>query len=451
MSAGLRSEDGLTLVEVVVAMFVGLLGALVAAQLITASERNSYRLEQSQVVATLLQAELERIKQLPYAEIALTNAPEHVNDERQPGWRIEGDTFALRPDGSERRSLVINGDELAEGGVVFGGVVSPGPARFEGGDVSGAVHRYVVWVDDPGCPESLCPGEQDLKRVIVAATLDSGPTGERRYQEIHTDIADPDATPVENALPPGTGDEGTYVTFWLTDTSCDHDSRQALTGNHPARNTLGECAAGVTSGSTAGAPDLLVTEPPALAAGPQPIYDYSSDLEPLTGADADSGLQLRESSCSFDPSDQAQAQHRTHRWLSPRIPTGTVLELGGEATLALWTRTIGATAGPGQICIILFVRRPLEGGGHDDILLRNAGNGGDAFPHSENEWPTSWQEIAVSMDFSDTRPSLQSGERLGIAISGAQGGAEPALEFLYDNPSFDTRLVVGTSSEVPDF
>ena len=71
-------------------------------------------------------------------------------------------------------------------------------------------------------PDSVCPGSQDIKRVIVAATLNNTePGGDRAYQELQTDIVDPNATPVTDEVPDDQGDEGSYATFFLTDTSCD--------------------------------------------------------------------------------------------------------------------------------------------------------------------------------------------------------------------------------------
>ena len=451
MARRLAGEDGLSLVEVMVAVFIGLLGALGVAQIISASERNSYRTEQSQVITNLMQAELERIKELPYAKVALTSAPVFVNDQRHPSWRVDGGNFALRADGSEKRPLVVNGGSLAKGGVVFGGAVDPKPSPFTNGDVSGAIHRYIVWMDDPGCPDRLGPGEQDLKRVVVAATLDESNSGERLYQEVHTDVADPDAVPVENALPAGAGAEGTFATFWLTDTPCSESARQPLTGSHPARNTLGVCEDGPASESRAGAPDLLSLEPPPLADGSQALFDYSTDVEPEVQPDGDKGLQLRPSQCDYRPGDQPQSHHRIHRWLSPRVPAGSEFRLGGEATLSLWSRTVNAASHPAEICVFLFVRRPSSSGGMEDVLFTNEGAEGNAFAHFEGQWPRDWREIAIDMDFGHSEPSIRAGERLGIAVTGAEGGSDLPLEFMYDNPSFDTRLAVKTAGELPKF
>ncbi len=162
---------------------------------------------------------------------------------------------------------MINGSALAGGGTVTGGTLSPNPTPFKSGDIAGTIRRYVVWINDPKCPDMVCPGAQDLKRVIVAATLDSTAAGgDRAYEELHTDIVDPDVSPVVDSVPEGDGEEGSFATFWLTDTPCSHDERQDPTGDHATHNTLGDCSAGAESGDTLGAPDLMFTEPPPLDA-----------------------------------------------------------------------------------------------------------------------------------------------------------------------------------------
>ena len=168
------------------------------------------------------------------------------------------------------------------------------------------------------CPDTLCPGDQDLKRVIVAATIDTTASGgERPYQELQGDIVDPDVKPVDNPVPPGTGDEGTFATFYLTDTPCDEPERLALPGDHVTHNTLGTCDAGVSTGVGPGAPDLMYIEPPPLdPAFPddgQPEYDYATDVEPAISGGADKGLQLRKPGDPGCASDLSPAESNPHR------------------------------------------------------------------------------------------------------------------------------------------
>ena len=80
-----ESQGGFTLIEVVIAIFLLMLGSLTILSLVDASARNNYRVEQSQVAVNQLEAELERIKQLPYAEVALASAPASSGDREKTG------------------------------------------------------------------------------------------------------------------------------------------------------------------------------------------------------------------------------------------------------------------------------------------------------------------------------------------------------------------------------
>ncbi|MDX6588138.1 MAG: hypothetical protein QOI31_2611 [Solirubrobacterales bacterium] len=452
------------MIEVVISTLMLALGSMGVMSVVDASTRNNYRVEQSQVVVNVLQGELERIKELPYTEVALTGLPAHSADQKNPSWRVSSGNFAMSSDGTNLRPLVANGSVLAGGGTVTGGTLSPTPKPFSSGDVRGVIYTYVVWVNDASCPEAVCPGSQDLKRVIVAATLDaSAAIGERSYQELHTDIVDPDVTPVSNAVPGGSGQEGTFATFWLTDTPCNNSDRQPLTGDHNTHNTLGTCGAGMKTGNTAGAPDLMFTEPPKLdpdlPPDQQPLFDYSTDVEPLTNPTGDRGLQVRNSTlpgCIFSPSivDGVPGQ-KVHRWLSPPVPSGLQLLLDGDANLSLWTRTLNGATHPGRICVFLFARKLNALGIPIDVPMVNQEiTNATWFPHEEATWPKdNWTEISVPMKFLYAAGALLPGERLGLAISVEKGGTNPGdgLEFMYDHPSFDSRLQVKTSSVLPIF
>jgi type II secretory pathway pseudopilin PulG len=458
------SQDGFTLIEVVIAIFLLMLGSLTILSLVDASTRNNYRVEQSQVTVNQLEAELERIKSLPFDKVALVSTPASSADQDQPASRVSGGQFALERDGTVRRPLVVNGATLEEGGTVSGGTLSATPTPFQSGDISGTISRYVVWVNDTQCPEAVCPGTQDIKRVVVAATLDSTVSGgERAYQEMQTDIVDPNATPVTDDVPGGAGEEGTFATFWLTDTPCNNSERQDLTGHHATHNTLGTCGAGMKTGATPGAPDLMFNDPPkldpTLPADQQPLYDYSTDVEPLTGADADRGIQVRNSSlpgCIFSPSivDGTPSQ-KVHRWLTPPIPSGFQLLLDGEATLSLWTRTLNGAQHSGRICVFLFARKLNNLGVPVDVPMVNQDiTNATWFPHEEATWPrNNWTEVSVPMNFLYAAGALLPGERLGLAISVEKGGTNPGdgLEFMYDHPSFDSRLQIKTTSIIPGF
>lgn len=390
-------ESGVTVIEGMVAVLILVIGALGLLQVFDAGTRTTFRTEESQTVNNRLQAELEEIRQLAYAEIGLTQSPGTSGDSNNPLWRVQGGKYALGRDGTLLKDMVINGAATPGGGTVSGGLIDPAPIPFDVGDISGEIYRIVTWTTAPNC--AGC-GPASMKRVIVAATIDeAGVSSERAFQEIHTDIADPDAVPSDNPAPPE-DDPGTATAqFWLTDTTCNNSQRQPITSDHPTHNTRGRCSDGAQTGSTRGAPDLMFIEAPALVEGQtpetQPLYDYATDVEPPAGAPPDTGLQAIKptnltENCLMNPvlsvldlrralegileplglgsvvnatdglldvvTSDTNKHLRTHTWLSPPI-SGTGGVLLGNGTLELFTKTVNGQTYRGEICATLFIRQ----------------------------------------------------------------------------------------------
>jgi hypothetical protein len=135
------------------------------------------------------------------------------------------------------------------------------------------------------------------------------------------------------------------------------------------------------------------------------------------------------------------------------VPNNFELLLDGEATLSLWTRTLNGASHTGRICVFLFARKLDALGMPVDVPMANQDiTDATWFPHEEANWPRGdWTEISVDMDFLYAAGKLLPGERLGLAISVEKNGTNPGdgLEFMYDHPSFDSRLQVKTSSILP--
>lgn len=467
------SDAGMTIVEVLVAALILVIGSIAVLSAVDTAARSTFRAEQSQVVVNRLQEEMEKIRQLPFDEVALASLPTHDANQKSPSWRVSGTSFALGRDGTDARPMAYNGGPLQGGGTISGGTVASGPTSFQGGDVHGGIYRYVVWLNDDSCPEALCPGSQDTKRVIVAALLDSTASGGQQiYQEIHADLVDPDAEPVDNALPPGEDEEAAWQ-FWLTDTPCSSGTRQPITGEHLTHNTLGTCNDGLHTGDSAGAPDLMFTEAPPLDPGfppdAQPLYDYATDVEPVSGADQDKGLQMKVPSGSGGTTGclpfnlggvpESNKELKVHRWLSPAIPNGYDVLLNGRGALSLWTQTINGAVHRGEICVWLFTRQFNPDGVPVDTPVRNLDDplADDHFPYPQASWPSgNWSEVEVPAHFAAANGGavhLLPGTRLGLAVGVHRNGTLPGdgLQFNYDTPSFDSRLEVQTSSLLPIF
>ena len=457
------SESGMTIVEVVVAAVIVVLGSLAVFSLVAASARNNFRAEQSQVANNRLQQEMEKIKQLPYDQVAVTDIPSDTSDVTDPRWRITSASYAIRTDGTLPAPIVYNGSPLFGGGNVTGAAVDPGPTAFTSGDVTGQIYRMVVWENDESCPSTECPGTQDLKRVIVAVRLDTTASGgERVYQEIQTQMVDPEVEPVdnENPLPPG-DDDATPWTLWLSDTTCDSTARIPNTVDHLAHNTRGVCASGMKNGNDPGAPDLMFDEAP-LFNPESPLFDYATDVEPSVNPGQDKGLQMvpgltngcpaYAAEIATAPDAEADRFLKIHKFLSPPLPAGSSIVLDGEGTLNLWTQTVNAQPYSGSICVWLFIR---TSGAVDTFAVNNApaSQGLGYFPHSQGSWPTAWEEIHVPLDFS--LGTIQAGDQVGVALAVERGGTgtgdgTQGLQFQYDEPSFDTRVELITHSSVPE-
>jgi type II secretory pathway pseudopilin PulG len=459
----LAGERGMTVVEVVVAALIVVLGSLAVFSLVATSARNTFRAEQSQVVSDRLQQEMERIKQLPYEQVALTAVPADTSDISDPRWRLTGTNFAIASNGSQPEPVVYNGSALYGGGHVSAGAIDPGPTTFSSGDVNGRIYRFVVWENDESCSPSDCPGTQDLKRVIVAVRLDNTPVGgARRYQEIQTQTVDPEVEPVDNTnpLPPGQ-DDATPWTLWFTDTTCDQALRDQTGPDHPAHNTRGLCAAGVKEGNNPGAPDLMVDEAPAYNTE-SPLFDYATDVEPSVNPGQDKGLQMIPGASAGCPpyatevasAPEAEADRflKIHKWLTPPLPSGAAIDLDGTGTLNFWTQTVNQQPYQGAICVWLFIR---SSAGTDEAALNTAPptQGLSYFPFSQTSWPTTWTEINVPLSF--TLGTVQAGDQLGVALAVERSGTgtgdgTQGLQFLYDEPSFDSRIELKTHSSVPE-
>ena len=524
-------DEGFTVVEVAVAAMLLALASLAVLGLVSAANRNNYRASQSQVVNDRLQQEMERIRALPYDQIALTGAPASSSNPANPNSRVSGARYdADKGEGIHYEDLVYNGGHANETGeTVTGGqipVTDPSatttsgafPTRFTNGNVSGTIYRYVMWAPDTSCSNCVHPANADtyngqsvqwFKHVIVAATLDQTATGGTRiYQEVDGDVGNPDAG--LNACPeddPGCTDPGgsnqTPWTFWLTDTPCNFDTRQPIAGRHDTHNTLDGCPSGMNTGVTPGAPDLMFTRSAPLDPGDQqpPSYDYADDVEP--GCDAndcnpdDKGLQMKtppdpsHMGCTVDPRSVTSLQQLgstplsatpslyIHKWVSPAIPAGfDPVVLDGTGVLNVWTQSIGGNVASGQVCVWLFTRHAET----LDTLAVNLGgtqascrpdpskpaqpnccpttNGVNltvftcSFPNSDwtSQWPSGgFAEIHIPLHFAQL--NLPEGDRLGLAVAVSAGGTpqNSGLEFMYDHPSFDSRLEVHTNSLLPVF
>jgi prepilin-type N-terminal cleavage/methylation domain-containing protein len=455
----MRRQGGFALIETLVAVLILAIGAMAVLGVVDTSTRNTFRAEQTQVAINRAQRELEQIRHLDYQDVALTTTPAASADPNDPRHRVNGNQFALGWDGTTASDY----DEMAVknvGGLTLG-TVNPGPTSFTSGDVTGKVYRYVVWRNDPNCqlvPNSgldACPGPHDYKRVVVIVQLDTAPiSSTRAYTEVQSNVSDPDASTVTSNDPGAGGPSLTAQQFFLSDTTCNHTTREDITQDHTEHQTWGNCA-----DPNPEKPDGLYTEAPP-DSDPNdpdipPLYDYATDVEPSLNPSQDKGLQLLRqdvNGCSY--SGGASPQYKIHRWVSQ--PLEQDFQMNGAATLEFYTRTINDVNAQGTICVFLFIRKetaaectPLPA--PCDTQLVDLTNPPSAFfVYSENPWPAgTWARRRVPMTFESATVAL-TGQRVGVQIAVRRNGTTgDVLEFMYDHPDYPSRLEVKTTTPLP--
>lgn len=466
-------ESGFTIIEVVVAVFVLVMAALATFGLLSSATKNTERAKATQVALDRAQQEIEALRNIPYAKLAMTAAGAHSSDPLDPGYRVSNSTFAVkREPRGEYEAMVVNGGVLftknGEQTTISEGVVSPGPTPFTSGDVSGEVYRYVVWRRDEKCSAEECPVPQDYKQIVVAVKLDKpgNQAGERGYVEVQSNFVDPTRSLVDNPVP---GEQGvvTAQQFFLTDTPCAAEGsteRQEIAGDHLLHNTLGICADGVQTeeepGKTSpGAPDaLLLGQPP----DPQPedpslplLYDYSNDAYLEPSPDTDHGVQIltpKEKGCSYSPTG-THPEAQVHRWVTDKMKSD--FKLTGKVTIEFYTRTlVPEEVTKATLCVYLF-KRQTNGSSPEDTPLYN-NNGGTPYwtytPEGNGWWPSSgWTKSRLTMNINvaETPYTIPEGYRLGVALSVEEGNTKAeAIPVMYDHPNYPTRIEVDTNTPI---
>ncbi|HEY8582143.1 MAG TPA: prepilin-type N-terminal cleavage/methylation domain-containing protein, partial [Capillimicrobium sp.] len=184
------SEDGFSLIEVMVALLMLTVGALGVLAATAGGKRLTASSERNQVVITYAQREMERLAALPYAQLGLSGAPQAETDATPtdpapstPAAYLSGcstggcTTLRVLQDPSRRTSAPPAGVSASGEPLVLTGTQAPVSTVTLDGR-SARVHRYVTAVAErclrTGTATQVCPPAGQVKRVTVAIVL-SGP------------------------------------------------------------------------------------------------------------------------------------------------------------------------------------------------------------------------------------------------------------------------------------
>jgi prepilin-type N-terminal cleavage/methylation domain-containing protein len=190
------SEDGFTLIEVLIAAFILVLGSLAVFMTFAAAIHNVQRSRDLQIASSVAQRELEKIHSLPYERVVMTAAPKTSAEAGNPAKRVSGTEFALNKSGSELAPLAI-----ASAGVCTASklcvnaepasscVGGSSPGSFTNGSATGSVYCYVATLKDKPCEEATgttCTYKRVV--VIVWLTKASNQASRPAYYEIQGNI-----------------------------------------------------------------------------------------------------------------------------------------------------------------------------------------------------------------------------------------------------------------------
>jgi type II secretory pathway pseudopilin PulG len=438
----LRHESGFTVIEVVVAVMVMSVGIAATMRVFGGADRATLRAQSHQVAVQQAQAELERLTALPYGELALTAMPASSSDPRHPGFKVSGNSFAVR-NGLGETFVTSPGEGAAAS-------VPPGPDTFAvgigGATVTGSIYRYVTWRDET-CPLSLCEGGENTKRVTVAVTVDAPPTTNPRPPVwVSTIVVDPATAPPGTQAAPaggyGGGEPVTAQSLYLYDTPCGAGTRQPQSASHETRDTAstGDSASDNSTcehPEPGKQPDLMSNSAPPGDSN-TPVYEYSSDLngDYLGGlATLDAGTSCVRSYPAADAATPTgPSKWSVHAWSTGVLPQ--VFHLDGQVTISLFTATMGGMPGSGRLCATLLDREVAEGVPTDRVL-------GTAI-YDLPSWPTSVRRVTFSFELPQPE-DVPAGHRIMLALHVHEASSQ-ALSFIYDHPLYPSLLEVATST-----
>jgi Tfp pilus assembly protein PilV len=187
-------EEGFTIIEVLVAAVILVLGALAVFMTFAAAIQNVQRSKETQVGLSVAQREMEKVRALPYAEVGLEAAAPTSVEAGSPGLRVRSSSTEF----NLARTGTANWQKL-----VSGGKVKPGPEELSSiGGTKVMVYRYVVSQEDAAliassyCQEnptkSACTGNQRKRVVIDVWPLKQSNSPSRHgYYELQSDFVNP--------------------------------------------------------------------------------------------------------------------------------------------------------------------------------------------------------------------------------------------------------------------
>jgi prepilin-type N-terminal cleavage/methylation domain-containing protein len=193
----LRHEDGFTLIEVLVAAFVLVLGALAVFTVFSTAVKNVQRGREAQVGVSVAQREMEKARSIKFSELLMKSTPETSSETGNPGLRVN----AGKTEYNLARTGTASWAKLASPGSGETGALEPKSETFSVGGTPVTVYRYVVWRKDEAFCKTFtsateptsCKEGKNYKRVIIDVWPSKAANQASRgaYYELQSDFVNP--------------------------------------------------------------------------------------------------------------------------------------------------------------------------------------------------------------------------------------------------------------------
>jgi prepilin-type N-terminal cleavage/methylation domain-containing protein len=169
----LAADDGFTLIELMIASLVMVVGLLALVSGLDHSRKLVTQSEKVEVATHQAERAVERILAMRYDQVALTTAPSDSDSQADPAFWVSGSTYQWDQNstGSAAFETLCVTKCPAEAASVVGAIVGAEEWEDPASRLHGWVHRFVTEVPDL-CSATGCPGNQPAKRVTVGVTVD---------------------------------------------------------------------------------------------------------------------------------------------------------------------------------------------------------------------------------------------------------------------------------------
>jgi prepilin-type N-terminal cleavage/methylation domain-containing protein len=485
-------EDGFTMVELMAALMilvVGILGAFIA---FNASQRISLVSERHTAMTQMAQQAIESIEGLSYSDIGLecggssgNTCPQYnAADPTNPDHYVSSDGTAFqinRPSGASETLDInsINGDVAP---------VTPWTQASANGTLSGSIYEFVTWASDsqcsPGCRSS---NGLNYKRITVAVTMTSGLQPSPVY--VTSVIANPDAMPDGGVVDGSAGNpilspnvncqtgsgttgpcttglgSGNSNTFFLHDwPATNSGSPTDPTADHATHPTVGVITGKTCTSNTAlvgtpldvngcPIPDLMDPNPPSGDATTL-LYNYSNDQCAVDSTCYPGGRELEATGqgtgtatdCNNGAWSATLLPNQSEMWVSPALSSS--MTLTGAGGLTIYTQTLdNAAQNPVvSLCVQIYDVPPSGSAGsladliaYPPVAVGGAGYVGPTDPATHGNWPAAASQISFAFTFAQQAYTVPSGDRIGLRIWDKTNPSMP-VDVIYDSPNYPSQL-----------